>query len=97
MLAGDCAGFAEPLLGEGIYFSIWGGQIAAQVAAEASHLERFDRTFLAAYEQRCRRAFGVDFDVAYPVARMSYLEEYDMDRVAGSFSTKRTFRNAWLV
>lgn len=82
LLAGDCAGFAEPMLGEGIYFSIWGGQIAAQVATEACHQEKFDSKSLATYEHLCRRAFGVDFDVAYRVARMSYLEQYDMDRVA---------------
>ncbi len=81
-LAGDSAGFAEPLLGEGIYFSIWGGQIAAQVAAEANRLERYDTRFLNTYEKRWRKAFGVDFDAAYDVACMSYLEQYDMDRVA---------------
>jgi flavin-dependent dehydrogenase len=82
LLSGDSAGFAEPLLGEGIYFSIWGGQIAAQVAAEANRRERYDGRFLTIYEKRWREAFGVDFDVAYVFARMSYLEQYDMDQVA---------------
>lgn len=85
LLAGDCAGFAEPLLGEGIYFSILGAQLAAQVAIDACEEERFDRAFLGAYERRCKKAFGVDFDVAYRVARFSYLENYDMDRVAKFF------------
>ncbi len=58
LLAGDSAGFAEPLLGEGIYFSIWGGQIAADVAAEACEQEKFDREFLSQYERRCWNAFG---------------------------------------
>jgi geranylgeranyl reductase family protein len=82
LLAGDCAGFAEPLLGEGIYFSTWGGQIAAQVAAEATREEKFDGKSLAKYEGRWRKAFGVDFDIAYDLACMSYLDQYDMDRVA---------------
>lgn len=82
LLAGDCAGFVEPMLGEGIYFSIWGGQIAAQVATEACRQEKFDSKSLATYEHLWRRAFGVDFDVAYRLVRMSYLEQYDMDRVA---------------
>jgi geranylgeranyl reductase family protein len=85
LLAGDCAGFAEPLLGEGIYFSIWGGQLAAQVAAEAIHEETYDERSLAKYERRWRKAFGVDFDIAYDVACMSYLEQYDMDRFARYF------------
>ena len=82
LLTGDSAGFAEPLLGEGIYFSIWGGQMAAQVAAEANRLERYDGRFLTTYEKRWRKAFGVDFDVAYDIACMTYLEQYDMNRVA---------------
>ena len=52
---------------------------------EACHEDRFDRRFLRAYERLCRREFGVDFDVAYRVARFSYLEEYDMDRISRFF------------
>ena len=89
LLAGDTAGFAEPLLGEGIYFSILGAQIAAQTAAEACQNNRFDKEFLNRYEQRCRNAFGTDFDVAYRVACFSYLEQYDMDRVAKFFFSER--------
>ena len=82
LLAGDSAGFAEPMLGEGIYFSIWGGQLAAQVAAEASREDRYDEKTLAKYERQWKKAFGVDFDVAYDLACMSYLDQYDMDRFA---------------
>lgn len=89
LLAGDCAGFAEPLLGEGIYFSILGAQIAAQMAAEACEKGRFDKEFLNGYAQHCKGTFGVDFDVAYRVARFSYLEQYDMDRVARFFFGER--------
>ena len=35
-------------------------------------------------------AFGADFDVAYRVARFSYLEQYDMDRVARFFFSERS-------
>lgn len=59
--------------------------MAAQIAAEACHQETFDGDFLNAYEKRCRAAFGIDFDVAYRVACLSYLEQYDMDRVARFF------------
>ncbi len=89
VLAGDCAGFAEPLLGEGIYFAICGAQIAAQLASEACQKDRFDVGFLRSYEERCRDAFGIDFDVAYQVARFSYLDKYDMDRVARFFFAER--------
>jgi geranylgeranyl reductase family protein len=35
MLAGDAGGFADPFLGEGIYYAIRSGQLAAQVAGNA--------------------------------------------------------------
>jgi len=57
LLAGDSAGFAEPLLGEGIYFAILGGQIAAETAQEASRANRFDRKFLARYPRMCHKQF----------------------------------------
>lgn len=85
LLAGDSAGFAEPLLGEGIHFAVCGAQIAAQVAAQACNADRFDSKFLETYENQCKEAFGVDFKVAYQVARFSYLEQYDMERVARFF------------
>jgi geranylgeranyl reductase family protein len=88
-LAGDCAGFAEPLLGEGIYFSVLGAQIAAQVAVQACEKGRFDKEFLNRYAQRCRDAFGADFDVAYRVACFSYLDQYDMGRVARFFFAEK--------
>ena len=89
LLAGDSAGFAEPLLGEGIYFAILGGQIAAEVSQEASRAGRFDQDFLSSYVRRCHKEFGADFDVAYRVACFSYLEQYDMDRVARFFFSEK--------
>lgn len=94
LLAGDSAGFAEPLLGEGIYFAILGGQIAAETAADACRKERYGRESLASYEQQCRRAFGVDFDFAYQLAKTSYLEQYDMDRVGKFFFADRRFKES---
>jgi flavin-dependent dehydrogenase len=91
LLAGDSAGFAEPLLGEGIYFAILGGQIAAEVVEEACRAERFDAEFLKKYEHRCQSTFGADFDVAYRLAKSSYLENYDMDRLATFFFSDRRF------
>ena len=89
LLAGDSAGFAEPLLGEGIYFAILGGQIAAEIVQEASRVSRFDQDFLSSYVRRCHKEFGADFDIAYRVACFSYLEQYDMDRVARFFFSEK--------
>jgi len=73
LLAGDSAGFAEPLFGEGIYFAVLSGQIAAEVAARACSLGRFGKGHLKSYEKQCHRKFELDFDVAYHVACFSYL------------------------
>ncbi|MFI5449772.1 MAG: NAD(P)/FAD-dependent oxidoreductase [Candidatus Bathyarchaeia archaeon] len=89
LLAGDSAGFAEPLLGEGIYFAVLGGQIAAEVALAGCSACRFDQDFLSSYTRRCHKEFGRDFDVAYRVACFSYLEQYDMDRVARFFFSEK--------
>jgi geranylgeranyl reductase family protein len=92
LLAGDSAGFAEPLLGEGIYFAILGAQLAARTAAEACENDRFDAEFLSRYTKRCRAAFQSDFDMAYQMAKVSYLEDNDMDRVARLFFSNKRFQ-----
>jgi flavin-dependent dehydrogenase len=93
LLAGDSAGFAEPLLGEGIYFAILGGQIAAETAEAACRTERFDTRFLSQYRERCEATFGTDFKAAYRLARSSYLENYDMDRVSTFFFSDSRFHD----
>jgi len=93
MLAGDSAGFAEPLLGEGIYFAIQGAQLAAHIAVQACRQEKFDRHSLSRYETLWERSFGVDFDVAYRVACFTYLEQYDMERVARFFFKERSVQD----
>jgi len=96
LLAGDSAGFAEPLLGEGIYFAVNGGQIAAEVAQEACHAQRFDTEFLRRYEQRCEDAFSIDFKAAFRLAKASYLENYDMDRIGRFFFSDEKFHECMI-
>jgi len=91
LLAGDSAGFAEPLLGEGIYFAIKSGQIAAEIAEKACRSGRFDCVSLSTYQRLCESAFGIDLDFAYRLARLSYLENYDMDRLAKFFFSNKKF------
>jgi len=97
LLAGDSAGFAEPLLGEGIYFAIWAGQIAAEVIHAACRTEKFDLESLNVYATRCQEAFGQDFRAAFRLARSSYMENYDMDRLATFFFSNRTFQNSMIA
>jgi geranylgeranyl reductase family protein len=96
LLAGDSAGFAEPLLGEGIYFAIRGGQIAAQIVEEACRTEKFDAEYLKEYERRCQGDFGIDFEFAFRLARLSYLENYDMDGLAKFFFSDKRFHQCMI-
>jgi flavin-dependent dehydrogenase len=60
VLVGDAAGFAEPLLGEGIYNAIKSGQIAAN-AIIAVH-EGSEENFRSAYRSGLKPVFN---DMAY--------------------------------
>jgi flavin-dependent dehydrogenase len=56
LLAGDAAGFVDPMTGDGLRFAIEGGLLAAEAALEA--LEHPDREAWRILAQRRRDAFG---------------------------------------
>jgi flavin-dependent dehydrogenase len=70
-------------------FSILGARIAARTAVRACHNGSYDARFLRQYEKGYMERFGKDFDVAYRVACISYLEQYDMRRIASFFFSER--------
>ncbi len=80
LLVGDSAGFAEPLFGEGIYFAMRGARIAANTLIRALELGDLTEVALREYEKAWMNDFGRDFDVAYELAKLAYLENFDMDR-----------------
>jgi flavin-dependent dehydrogenase len=57
LLAGDAARVSEPVTGEGIYFALKSGLLAAEVIAEALAAKELSAGFLQTYEQRCTGAF----------------------------------------
>ncbi len=58
LLAGDIAGFVSPVTGEGLYYAIKSGQLAA--TAIANHLQ--DHLPLANYQENWLRDFGNDLN-----------------------------------
>lgn len=54
LLVGDSAGFVSPVTGEGLYYSIKGGQLAA----EAIHRHVKNGTPLISYQENWQKAFG---------------------------------------
>ncbi|MBI4001018.1 MAG: geranylgeranyl reductase family protein [Nitrospira defluvii] len=69
LLVGDAGHLVDPLFGEGIYYAVRSGQLAAQ--AILSNL-RDHRTSLAAYEAALDRDIVPDFRVTARIARVIY-------------------------
>lgn len=60
MLAGDAACHCSPITGEGIHYSMRGGQIAAEASAECIGKKDFSDKALSRYERSWTNAFGSD-------------------------------------
>ncbi|MCP4216002.1 MAG: geranylgeranyl reductase family protein [bacterium] len=76
LLVGDAAGFVNPISGEGIYYAIKGGQLAAQ--AIGNNLR--DGVPLSSYRKEWRNAFGTDLDThGYEIREAIYKSESRME------------------
>ena len=60
ILAGDAACHCSPITGEGIHYSMLGGQKAAEVAAKCVQKNDFSEKELARYERLWTKSFGSD-------------------------------------
>lgn len=69
LLAGDAAGFADPLSGEGIAYAIRSGQLAARSACRAVSGQE---DAIAGYEAACEREFGRELRDALFLARLVF-------------------------
>jgi digeranylgeranylglycerophospholipid reductase len=62
---GDAAGHGSTLVGEGIRFAIYSGQMAGTVAGESVRAGDSSAEFLMRYERRWRARFGREMDLSY--------------------------------
>jgi digeranylgeranylglycerophospholipid reductase len=67
LLAGDAGGHGSTLVGEGIRFAIYSGQMAGTVAAEAVRTGDTSAAFLGRFDKQWRSRFGRDMDIAYMI------------------------------
>jgi len=74
LLVGDAAGFINPLSGEGIYYAMASGQIAAEVITEALQKQQPTEEFLAKYQTRWQKDFGRDIDLILQVVKRGSME-----------------------
>jgi geranylgeranyl diphosphate/geranylgeranyl-bacteriochlorophyllide a reductase len=81
VLAGDAAGVVAPASGEGIYYAMVGGQLAAQAVCEL--LETGDARKLALARKRFMRAHGRVFWVLGIMQRVWYVSDKRRERFVG--------------
>jgi len=60
LLCGDAAGFINPISGEGIYYAMASGEIAAGVISESLDANNFNEEFLSRYQKLWVKDFGRD-------------------------------------
>ncbi len=60
ILCGDAGGFINPVSGEGIYYAMSSGEIAANVTAEALETGETSERFLSRYQKIWKNDFGKD-------------------------------------
>jgi geranylgeranyl reductase family protein len=63
LLCGDAGGFINPISGEGIYYAMSSGQIAATVAANALESGKTDEKTLSIYQKMWNKDFGKDITI----------------------------------
>lgn len=80
VLVGDAGHLVDPLLGEGIYYAVRSGQLAAEAVAAALHQSPFR---LQGYEESINQEFGAEFAVAAQLNRLIYGLPRSVHRWAG--------------
>lgn len=79
ILIGDAAGVINPITGEGIYYAMSSGEIAANVVSKALETEDLSDTFLSNYQTNWKKDFGEDLDMlseSLEVKRKGSTENY---------------------
>ena len=69
LLVGDAAALVDPFLGEGIYYAIRSGQVAAQTLHTALQADSAD---LSAYQNQIAREMYPEFEAAARIARFGF-------------------------
>lgn len=70
MAAGDAAGLVDPITGEGIYYAIRSGDLAAQVLLD-ENISVYEKA--NAYVNTIRQDFAADLELASKICRLFYL------------------------
>lgn len=69
ILVGDAGGFINSLTGEGIYYGMSSGEIAAEVISKALETEETGEQFLSKYQAEWKKGIGKEINLLYNLAR----------------------------
>ena len=69
VLIGDAAGFVCPTSGEGIYFSMRSGEIAAEIIKKAIDKKDFSENSLSIYQKKWKKDFGKELKLLYKLRK----------------------------
>jgi flavin-dependent dehydrogenase len=72
--AGDAGGFINPLSGEGLYYTITSGELAAETITEALEKNSTTEEFLSKYQTVWQKDFGKDIDLILKVVKRGSME-----------------------
>ena len=95
LLAGDAAGHGSTLVGEGIRFAIYSGQMAGAVAAEAVKANDTSAAFLERFDKQWRARFGRDMEIAYMINKR--IANYSDDQWDGALDLMRRLTPAQMA
>lgn len=92
LVSGDAAGFANPLTGEGIYYALESGKLAAETATEALRKDNYSREILRNYEDAWRKTFNNDLEYSHKLNKIISNPE-TIDSLAHIGSTNPELKN----
>ncbi len=79
--AGDAAGHASSLVGEGIRWAMYAGKMAGETVADALDRNDVSRAALSAFEKKWRRKFGLNLSLAHRInQRIARWDDEKWDR-----------------
>lgn len=89
LLAGDAAGFVNAYTGEGIYYAMVTGQLAAEVAASALAEGDISAARLAAYQVAWQREIGEELADSVRIQRRLFAHPRLVDRIVRAAAADR--------
>ncbi|TFF93146.1 hypothetical protein EU546_06595 [Candidatus Thorarchaeota archaeon] len=91
LLVGDAAGLVSPVTGEGIYYAIYSGRLAAKIIAEAA--ERKSPLYIREYDIQLQNRLVPELETAGFVADVLFRSERSCEIVCDIASKDETMRD----